>query len=413
MVNRHLPRPLVRAVAAFFALVIASPSLFSQPAFRIPITATDSSLCTSSVTAYVGFHPNASNCKDPDTLRGFSDHWSETFLFDTPYTSDALEMDAPPLPFCTDLVTASYTPAECLYPVMLNVHRYEGPSQVDSFAIRVRGLELSQQHALVWSVPSVIGEYCDSAVIAGSVNDTDQSGNPIPVAIRANLALTDGRYTSYPTNAGEVLSTLKLYIYHPKNPPPPPSHVQLVSPVDGATNRSVNSTLLWNAVPLAASYRYEIATDPGFGSVVTAGSVADTAVQLAGLLVQTTYYWRVAVVTPYGMSYYQSPSHFTTGDLVGVHGTRHELPSRFALLQNYPNPFNPSTKIEYALPNAVAVRLAVYDLFGQELQLLVDGEQEAGYNVVSFDASQLPSGVYFYRLTAGTATAVRKMLVTK
>src|SRR5713101_7896093 len=84
-------------------------------------------------------------------------------------------------------------------------------------------------------------------------------------------------------------------------------------------------------------------------------------------------------------------------------------PDRFELLQNYPNPFNPQTKIEYILPITEQVKLIVYDILGREVQRLVDGMQNAGYQSVLFDAGNLPSGVYFYRLQANTSVDVRRM----
>lgn len=89
------------------------------------------------------------------------------------------------------------------------------------------------------------------------------------------------------------------------------------------------------------------------------------------------------------------------------------VPLNPKLEQNYPNPFNPSTVISYALPSRQNVRLSVYDILGREVLRLVDESQEAGYKSVSFNASNLPSGIYTYRLTAGTFTQVKKMLYLK
>jgi hypothetical protein len=90
-----------------------------------------------------------------------------------------------------------------------------------------------------------------------------------------------------------------------------------------------------------------------------------------------------------------------------------ELPLKYELYQNHPNPFNPSTIIQYALPMAGPVRLTVYNLLGEIVTNLVIGEQEAGQHQVTFNASGLASGIYFYRLDAGTFIFARKLVVVK
>lgn len=89
------------------------------------------------------------------------------------------------------------------------------------------------------------------------------------------------------------------------------------------------------------------------------------------------------------------------------------LPATYALARNYPNPFNPATEIAFALPQAGPVRLAVYDMLGREVAVLVDGVKPAGRHTVTFDADHLSSGVYLYRLEAAGQTLTRTMLLLK
>ena len=75
-----------------------------------------------------------------------------------------------------------------------------------------------------------------------------------------------------------------------------------------------------------------------------------------------------------------------------------ELPDEFALKQNYPNPFNPSTKIDFSLPKETSVRIEIYNSIGHLVHTLTDKRMTAGYHTVSFDAKNLSSGIYFYKM---------------
>ena len=90
-----------------------------------------------------------------------------------------------------------------------------------------------------------------------------------------------------------------------------------------------------------------------------------------------------------------------------------QLPARFTLSQNYPNPFNPSTTIRYGLPVRSVVRLTVFNSLGQQVDVLQNGEQEAGYHEIRFDGSGLSSGVYFYKIEAGSIVQTRTFLLLR
>ena len=89
------------------------------------------------------------------------------------------------------------------------------------------------------------------------------------------------------------------------------------------------------------------------------------------------------------------------------------IPESFDLHQNYPNPFNPSTQITYALPKATHVKLAIYNVLGQEVSVLHDDMMEAGTHVTTWDAGDRASGVYFYRITTDDFKQTKKMMLLK
>jgi hypothetical protein len=99
-----------------------------------------------------------------------------------------------------------------------------------------------------------------------------------------------------------------------------------------------------------------------------------------------------------------------TTDVVQGSGT---IPITPSLEQNYPNPFNPSTTIRYELPRASHVTLTVYDLLGREVATLIDDVEEPGYKSVEWNAASVASGVYLYRLKAGSFVQTRKMTILK
>jgi hypothetical protein len=101
---------------------------------------------------------------------------------------------------------------------------------------------------------------------------------------------------------------------------------------------------------------------------------------------------------------------FTYSDEVDVDV---EIPLEYSLEQNYPNPFNPSTTIKYSIPEDGFVKLAVYNMLGEEVATMVNTTQKAGRYEVNFSASQLSSGVYVYRIEAANFTASKKLVLMK
>jgi endo-1,4-beta-xylanase len=208
-----------------------------------------------------------------------------------------------------------------------------------------------------------------------------------------------------------VLQWLRKYIASPLPP-------ALVSPV--GTTEPRNPLLVWRSSVSASSYRVQVATSGSFSPLVVDTTLTDTLSQVAPLAAFATYYWRVSASNDSGPSSYSSVAVFRTGDQIQAVEEAAGQPVRFALEQNYPNPFNPETTIEYSIgavsstsPAVSTVRLAVYDLLGREVALLVNETKSPGRYIVRFDGSLLSSGVYLCRLTAGGFSVSRTMCFVK
>jgi subtilisin-like proprotein convertase family protein len=98
---------------------------------------------------------------------------------------------------------------------------------------------------------------------------------------------------------------------------------------------------------------------------------------------------------------------------IAVKNENNQLPDKFVLYQNYPNPFNPVTVIKYSIPKANYVSLAIYDILGREIKTLVNEYRQAGTYTINWDASNYPSGIYFYRLNTKNFTDTKKMVLIK
>lgn len=97
----------------------------------------------------------------------------------------------------------------------------------------------------------------------------------------------------------------------------------------------------------------------------------------------------------------------------GIGGNENGIPKEFALSQNYPNPFNPVTKINYSVPKQAMVNIKVFDVLGREVATLVSENLKPGYYSVDFNGSSFASGVYFYRMEAGSFTDVKRLMLIK
>jgi hypothetical protein len=148
---------------------------------------------------------------------------------------------------------------------------------------------------------------------------------------------------------------------------------------------------------------YNTSTSDGGTDDITGISGSGRYVRMNGLVRATQWGFSLYEFEVYGI-----PAVAGIGDM-----NAKQVPMNFTLSQNYPNPFNPSTTIRYSLPHSGYVKLFVYDVLGRKIAALVDKKQDAGVCEIPFDASFLPTGIYFYRLDVGAFTQTRKMIILK
>jgi hypothetical protein len=118
---------------------------------------------------------------------------------------------------------------------------------------------------------------------------------------------------------------------------------------------------------------------------------------------------KLVEVTDMGNHYMDLDNYANRGGVENANS----LPTEFSLVQNYPNPFNPSTNLEFGIPNLEFVSLKIYDIAGKEIMTLINEMKPAGRYQIKFDGRNLGSGVYFYKLTAGGFSAVKRMFLIK
>jgi len=111
----------------------------------------------------------------------------------------------------------------------------------------------------------------------------------------------------------------------------------------------------------------------------------------------------------YRLKQIDTDGNFDYSDIIEVE----VVPDQYELSQNYPNPFNPSTTINFSLPKQTQLKIRIYNMLGEQVATIAEGMYEAGYHKVSFNASNLPSGTYIYRLESSEYVKVKKMILLK
>jgi len=187
----------------------------------------------------------------------------------------------------------------------------------------------------------------------------------------------------------------------------------LISPDSNAVGVVLAPTLEWEEVAFAESYDLQLARDQDFTNLLTDTTGLINAVYQTGELEeQVTYYWRVRAIGDTTKSDWSAIWYFDTKSSTNS-DVNPGLPAELELRQNYPNPFNPTTKISYTIPEESSVRLDVYDITGRRVATLVNKHQQPGRYAVSFDATDLASGIYTYRIASGDHVKTRQATLVK
>jgi len=218
-----------------------------------------------------------------------------------------------------------------------------------------------------------------------------------------------------------------LYYIKPTiNPEPtfsikPPADTVTPSAPTGLTLTAgdVSANAVWNSNQEFDMYYYLIYrnTELNTGTAALVDSVfhPDTTFTNTGLTNGVKYYFWIKAVDRFCIN---RISDFSLPDSViptsvGISNPTTEIPNKYALHQNYPNPFNPVTNIQFDLPEASFVTIVIYDMLGREVERLIDEKKSAGRYVISWNAGNLSSGVYIYKMTTNKFTDTRKLTLIK
>jgi hypothetical protein len=194
----------------------------------------------------------------------------------------------------------------------------------------------------------------------------------------------------------------------------PPDAISLLIPANEAIEIALLPELSWEEMEDVVFYQFQLSIDGSFAElIVYRDSLGTHSFRLPDSLeYNTEYWWRVRGKNSDGIGIWSEPWSFRTiSPLASVE--QKDTPVFFELRQNYPNPFNPSTQISYSVPEQAHIRLAIYNMLGQRVVMLVNEEKSAGRYEVSFNASNLSSGIYLYRMQADGYSESRQMMLLK
>ncbi len=183
------------------------------------------------------------------------------------------------------------------------------------------------------------------------------------------------------------------------------------SPSEGELVKGDTIMFTWIPVINAETYNFQLANDSTFiDNILIYRDLKDSFVKLENAL-NGVAYWRVSASNYLGTSNWSKTR--TINNILTAFENEYDAELDFTIKQNFPNPFNPTTKISYTIKEKTNVQLVVYNMLGQRVETLVNMRQSPGKYVAEFDAKGLSSGVYLYKITAGSFQETKKMVLIK
>lgn len=261
---------------------------------------------------------------------------------------------------------------------------------------------------------TVLGHYSDNAVrdVTNLSSTAFRSSDPSIVQVIGNGIIRPDRQGQTYLTISNGLARDSISVRVVDN-----NAVLLVEPPNSTTSLSAPITFIWDRVDSATKYEIELSRQVDFGLMeLMDSSLTNSSFVYSPRYDSTYYFWRVRAKTSAGWQPFSPTRIFGTG--ATVTSVIENIPLEFRLEQNYPNPFNPFTTIRYEIPKQTKVTLKIYNILGQVVKTLVDEVQAPGKKSVQWNSrnnagNQVASGVYFYRILAGSFIQTKKLILLR
>jgi len=313
--------------------------------------------------------------------------------------------------FVVTALDRNFNESQMTYPLLVN------PPPIPVLAFPSDGaVNVEDSVILKWNYPKYASYYklqisTDSAFNSNILLDqTGLTDTTLQVTILSGQQKYYWRVMSF--NAGGVSGFSDSFSFTTGYPISPPL---LAYPLDNTGDIPLDTTLYWHTAEIGNTYDLMVARALDFNPtsvVVDAQGLTDTTYNVSGLAAYAFHFWKVRAANEYGAGNWSEAWRFRTINLTGVED---EIitPTEYGLEQNYPNPFNPTTKIRFKIAAAGFTSVKIYNLLGQEVAVLLNEYINPGVYDVEFNASNLSSGIYLYRLRVNDYSASKKMILMK